>query len=93
MSREEVIKGLLKDEELGELRREVAELKDMFRFWFATLIVTQKDACEIAGITDDTIRNMALRGEVEPLQADGSTRNYYTLETVKGLKPRRQRKK
>lgn len=65
----------------------------MVKILLDAIVVAQKDACAIAGVTDDTIRNMALRSDVNPLQADGSTLNFYTLKTVKELKPRRQVKR
>lgn len=93
MNREEVIGELLKDEKIDALTQKVDELTGLVTVLLKAIIVPQKDACGIAEITDDTIRNMALRGDVEPLQGDGSSRNYFQLKMVKGLKPRRQVKK
>lgn len=58
----------------------------------SVIAVPQKEACELLEVTDDTMRNMALRGEIEPLQKDGSTRNYYLLNQIVGLKFRKQKK-
>ena len=88
-----LIEELLKDEKIDQLSQKVDELTGMVTILLKAIIVPQKDACGIAEITDDTIRNMALRGDVDPMQADGSSRNYFQLKMVKGLKPRRQRKK
>lgn len=93
MSREEALKVLLEQRPDETTAERLDRIESMLRLLLAAIVVPQKIACEIAGITDDTIRNMALRGDVDPLQADGSTRNFYALKQVENLKPRRQVKK
>ena len=73
---EELIKGVADVSVIERLDRIEAKLGIIL----SALVVAQKDAGMLAGITDDTIRNMALRGDVDPLQADGSSRNYFTLK-------------
>lgn len=82
-----------KEEEISSLKEDVAELKEMLGVLLSAIVVRQKDACEIVGITQATARNMALRGDLEPLQADGGKANYLTLETTVKLKARRKSKR
>jgi hypothetical protein len=59
----------------------------------AALVVRQKEACEIAGVSQATARNKALNGEIEPLQEDGGRATYLTLETTAKLKRRRKKRR
>lgn len=76
---------LLRDVINEEIEAQIGPLK-------AVIAVKQKDACKAAGITDNTARNKTKRGEIEPLQRDGSSLNYFELRHVPGLKPRSNRR-
>lgn len=93
ISKADAIKVLLDGDSDLEIIERLDRIERKLDFLLSAIVIRQKDACGIAGITQATARNMALRGDLEPLQADGSTRNFYQLSTVKGLKPRRQIKK
>ena len=75
---------------LAELLRDV--INEEIGALKATIAVKQKDACKAAGITDNTARNKTKRGEIEPLQRDESSLNYFELKYVLGLKPRSNRR-
>lgn len=93
MSREEAIKILLEPLPDEDINARLDRIEAMLELILTAIVIPQIDACEIAGITAATIRNMALRGEVDPMQKDGSKLNFYQLKQVKGLKPRRQVKR
>lgn len=76
---------LLRDVINEEIEAQIGPLK-------ATIAVKQKDACKAAGITDNTARNKTKRGQIEPLQRDESSLNYFELKYVLGLKPRSNRR-
>lgn len=57
----------------------------------ALVVLQQKDAATVAGVTDDTIRNRVKRGELAVLSRDGSRLNYLTLGKVGELKERRNK--
>ena len=57
-------------------------------FLLAAIVVQQKDACEMVGISPDTVKKKRERNEVEVLQADGSRLVYLTLQQTIALKPR-----
>ena len=84
MSIEEAIKKAV-DEAVAPLQRQLDQL-------MAAIVIQQKDACEIAGVSEETARNKAKSGEIEILQKDGSRLNFLTLKSVSGLKPRNKRK-
>lgn len=91
ISREEAIAALM-EEKTGETTEErLDRIERLLTAIASAIVVSQKDAATIAGVSDDTLRNMALRGEVEPLQADGSRLNFLTLKQTAELKPRRKR--
>ena len=73
---------------LAELLRDVIneEIEAQIGPLNATIAVKQKDACKAAGITDNTARNKTKRGEIEPLQRDESSLNYFELKYVLGVK-------
>lgn len=70
----------------------VEPLREKIDLLMRAIVVQQKDACEIAGVSPDTVRNKATRGEVEILQKDGSRLNYLTLKQTAELRPRKKRK-
>ena len=49
------------------------------------------DVCEATGISNDTVRNKAVRGELEILQRPGSRLNYLTLKEAGELRPRKRK--
>ena len=55
------------------------------------IVFQQKDAHKITGVAENTIRSMVKRGELDPLQADGSSLKFFKLVEVSGLKPRSKR--
>lgn len=77
----------------NELMERIGALEEKLDLLLDAIVVRQKDACEIAGISEKTARNMALRGDFDPLQKDGGRGNFITLGTVADLKPRRQKRK
>lgn len=93
MSREDLIKKLLDEKDESEMLLRIERLEKKLDILLSAIVVRQKDACEIAGITPATARNMALRGDFDPLQSDGGKANYLTLEMTAKLKPRRKSKK
>ncbi|HEY8562839.1 MAG TPA: hypothetical protein VIL74_20845 [Pyrinomonadaceae bacterium] len=93
MSRKELLEQLLNDADDESTKERLDRLEAKLDILLSAIVIRQKDACEIAGITQATARNMALRGELLPLQADGGKANYLTLETTAKLKPRRQKRK
>lgn len=93
MSRDEAIKTLLEESDNSDLREEVRELKNMVAILLEAIVVPQKDAAEIAGITPHTIRNKVKNGELDILQGDGSRLNYLTLTQTIGLKKRKTSKR
>jgi hypothetical protein len=84
MSIEEAIKKAV-DDAVAPLQRQLDQL-------LAAIVIQQKDACEMAGVSEETARNKAKRGEIEILQRDGSRLNYITLKSAGELKPRRKQK-
>lgn len=92
MNREEAIKTLLKDDD-SELSARLERIEFLLLQIGSRIGVTQKEACQMLEVTDDTMRNMALRGEIEPMQKDGSNRNVYLLTQIAGLKFRKQKKR
>lgn len=82
MSIEETIKQAIA-EAVEPLQKQIDQL-------LSVVVVQQKDACTIAGVSDEIIRNRARKGEVSLLQKNGSRLNYLTLKDVSGLKPRRK---
>ena len=93
MSREEAIKALLEENNDGDLREEVREIKNMLAVILDSIIVQQKDACQAAGVSPDTVRNKVLSGEIDILHAQGSRLNFMTLKTVGNLKKRKPLKR
>lgn len=85
--------AVMPKEELIELLREIVkeEVSAKIDPLLNVIVVQQKDACDAAGVCDDTVRKKALRGEVNILQRDGSRLNYVTITQMSGLKPRRQK--
>ncbi len=75
-------------EEEEKLNRIEAKLDALL----SVILVQQKDACEAAGVTPETVRNKVLRGEVEIFQSDGSRLNYLKLSDVPNLKRRSKSK-
>jgi hypothetical protein len=53
------------------------------------VVIQQKDAAAVSGLTDDTIRNRAKRGDISVLSKEDSRLNYLTLATVRKLKKKR----
>lgn len=81
-------------DELAEMLRTIvkAEVDAKLDPLLSVIVVQQKDACEAIGVSDDTVRNKSLRGEINVLQRDGSRLNYITLKEIGGLKSRSNRK-
>lgn len=71
-----------------ELERRLTSIEQQLGLLLTAIVVQQKDACAIAGVSQDTARNKALRGEVDILQADGSRLNFVTLKDASILKKR-----
>jgi hypothetical protein len=75
---------------LEEKIDKLLELAPMLEALGELLVVQQKDAATVAGVTDDTIRNRVKRGDLSVLSRDGSRLNYLTLNKVGQLKKRRK---
>lgn len=75
---------------LEEKIDKLLELAPMLHAFGELVVVQQKDAAAIAGVTDDTIRNRVKRGEVTVMSRDGSRLNYLTLNQVGELKKRKR---
>jgi len=93
MDKTEAIKTLLETPNAEEIAERLDRIEFLLLRIGETIAIPQKEACQMLEVTDDTMRNMALRGEIEPLQKDGSTRNFYSLNQITGLKFRKQRKR
>ena len=90
MSREEAIKTLLEEStDKKSIEERLDRIEKKFDLILSVLVVQQKDACEAMGVSDDTVRNKVLRGEVEILQRDGSRLNFLTLADAGELKKRK----
>ncbi len=62
--------------------------------WLLTVIIAQqKDACDAAGISPETMRRKVLAGELIPLSRDGSRLNFISLKQMQDLKSRVRRKR
>lgn len=70
----------------------VRPLQDKIDLLLSAIVVQQKDAAALAGVTTDTVRNKATRGEVEILQRTGSRLNYITLKETSTLKVKKAKK-
>lgn len=75
---------------LEEKIDKLLELAPMLEILGELVVVQQKDAAAVAGVTADTIRNRVKRGELGVLSRDGSRLNYLTLNKVGELKKRRK---
>ena len=93
MDKTEAIKTLLDTSNGEAIGERLERIEFMLLQIGASIAIPQKDAAKLLEVTDDTMRNMALRGEIETLQSDGSNRNFYTLNQIAGLKFRKQRKR
>ena len=93
MNREEALKTLIETAPEGDTLERLERLEKKLDLILSAIVIQQKDACEMVGITSDTIRNKVLRGETEVLQRDGSRLNYLTLENAGDLKVRRRLKR
>lgn len=85
----------MQTEEKDRLDRIEAKLdatQNAINVLLSVIVIQQKDACEAAGITQETARAKVLRGELEVLQSDGSRLNYLKLTEVPKLKKRSTRK-
>jgi len=72
------------------LEEKIDKLLTLLEVLGDVVVVQQKDAATVAGISDDTIRNRVKRGELAVLSRDGSRLNYLTLNEVGELKKRRK---
>lgn len=93
MSREEALRTLLETPENETLVERLDRIEKKMDLFLSVIVVQQKDACEAAGISPDTVRNRVLSGDMSVLQRDGSRLNYLTLEQTGELKPRRKAKR
>jgi hypothetical protein len=75
---------------LEEKIDKLLELAPMLEALGELVVVQQKDAAAVAGVTSDTVRNKVKRGELSVLSRDGSRLNYLTLNKVGELKKRRK---
>lgn len=73
--------------------QKVNELHAGVDFLLSIIIAQQKDACEAAGISPETLRRKVLAGELMPLSRDGSRLNFVSLKQIKDLKSRVRRKR
>ncbi len=76
-----------------ELDKRLSTIEQQLALLLNAIVVQQKDACQITGITPETVRNKAERGEVNILQFDGSRRNFVTLQDASSLKVRSPKKR
>lgn len=84
ISKEELA-ALLRDIVQEEVSRKIDPLLNV-------IVLQQKDICDATGISNDTVRNKALRGELTVLGRDGSRLNYLTLKQAGELRPRKRKK-
>lgn len=54
----------------------------------AAMLIQQKDASELAEVSPRTISNKIKTGEIKALAQEGSRKNYITLKSIEGLRPR-----
>lgn len=80
------------DSQFEKLENEIIELRKQMALLLGVIVVQQKDAAEIAGVTDDTVRNKFKRGEIDVYSRDGSRLNFVTLASTQNLKRRSNRK-
>ena len=80
-------------EELAEMLRDIVqeEVSRKLDPLLNVIVLQQKDVCEATGISNDTVRNKAVRGELEILQRPGSRLNYLTLKEAGELRPRKRK--
>lgn len=71
----------------------LSKIEQQLSFLLSVIVVQQKDACAVSGVSPETVKNKARRGEVEILQFDGSRRNFVTLKDAAGLKIRSPKKR
>ena len=71
-----------------ELLLKVNQLHSWVEFLVSLIIAQQKDACEAAGITPETLRRKILEGNLIPLSKDGSRLNFVSVKQMTELKPR-----
>lgn len=75
------------------VEKAVAPLREKLDLLLSAIAVQQKDAAVIAGVTSDTVRNKAIRGDIEILQRPGSRLNFVTLTEASNLKPKRTKRR
>lgn len=87
MSKEEALKTLLEN---GHDDDRLKTIEEKINFLMDAIVVQQKDAVELVGKSHDTIRRRADKGEITPLQRDGSRSRFYTVSDLFGLKPQKK---
>lgn len=92
--KETLIKKLLEDDSLStSAEAKLDRLSEQIDLIMNALIIQQKDAAQLAGVSAATIRNYAKEGKIQPLQKDGSRLNFFTLKDVDNIKRRNTSKK
>ena len=71
-----------------DIVQKVNQLHSWVEFLVTIIIAQQKDACEAAGITPETLRRKILEGHLTPLSRDGSRLNFVSVKQMSDLKPR-----
>lgn len=65
--------------------QKINELHAGIDFILSIIISQQKDACEAAGISPETLRRRVLEGELMPLSRDGSRLTFVSLKQMQGV--------
>ncbi|MDQ6788766.1 MAG: hypothetical protein M3033_18340 [Acidobacteriota bacterium] len=87
--RKEIESCLLESQGIShDLMIKVNELHSWVEFLVSLIIAQQKDACEAAGISPETLRRRVLDGNLIPLSKDGSRLNFVSVKQMTELKPR-----
>lgn len=71
-----------------ELEERLRRVESLLETIVSAIVVRQKDAAEVADVTEGTIIRKAASGKVKRLSKDGEKKQYITLEVVEGLKKR-----